>query len=44
MKYLGGWVYNIAVLGTTAYYVFERGHSGWWFLLAMCLLWSPDND
>lgn len=30
-----GWVWNFALWGTIAYYVFERGQSGWWFLLAV---------
>lgn len=28
---------NMVILGTTAYVVFWLGHSGWWFLLALCL-------
>lgn len=30
-----GWTWNFALWGTIAYYVFERGESGWWFLLAL---------
>lgn len=45
LSYLSTWLWNAAVLGGTAYYVFERGHSGWWFLLACLLLqgWKPEE-
>lgn len=32
--------YNAAIIGGCAYLVFWRGHSGWWFLLAMLLMAS----
>jgi hypothetical protein len=31
------------IFGGTAYYVFERGESGWWFLLPACLIASRKN-
>lgn len=31
-------LYNVAILGFCSYIVFWRGHSGWWFLLAIILL------
>ena len=33
-------MWNVLVLGVTAYAVFWLGHSGWWFLLAVLLLHS----
>lgn len=38
MAYLVMLIWNLFVLGGTAYLVFERGHSGWWFLLALLLM------
>jgi hypothetical protein len=29
--------YNLIIICGTAYLVFERGFSGWWFLLAIVL-------
>lgn len=37
------WLWNIMIIVGTAYYVFERGHSGWWFLLAILLLQSGNE-
>ena len=31
-------VYNLTILGGTAYLVSEKNWSGWWFLLATLLL------
>lgn len=39
-------IYEGAVLGGTAYAVFELGHSGWWFVLAILLsgaAYSPEK-
>ena len=41
--YVSTATYNLIVLGGCSYYVFERGHSGWWFVLAICLLFSVDS-
>jgi hypothetical protein len=31
-------LYNLSIIGGTAYLVAERGWSGWWFLFAIILL------
>jgi hypothetical protein len=36
--------WNTMVLGYTAYQVFERGRSGWWFLVALLCLASFKSD
>jgi hypothetical protein len=30
-------MWAIFIVGGTAYQVFEKGHSGWWFLLALAV-------
>ena len=30
--------YNLTILGTTTYLVFSQDRSGWWYVLAVCLL------
>lgn len=35
--------WNALVLGGTAYVVFWRGYSGWWFLLAVLLIAWPEG-
>lgn len=36
--------WNLTILGVTAYVVFWMGHSGWWFLLAVFLLWTTKSS
>ena len=36
--------YNAAILAATGYIVFWRGHSGWWFLLALLVMASISSD
>lgn len=31
-------LYNLAVIGGCAYVVFGLGYSGWWFVVAFCVL------
>ena len=31
-------LYNLALVAATGYLVFFNGHSGWWFLLTVCLM------
>jgi len=41
MKYLifvAYYLYALAIIAGTAFLVFWRGESGWWFLLALLLL------
>lgn len=40
-KWLYILVWNVIVLVGTAYIVFWKKHSGWWFLLAVILLMIP---
>lgn len=39
-----GWIWNMFIFGGTAYYVFERGESGWWFLLPIALTASRKSN
>ena len=34
-------LWDVAVIGCTGYLVFWRGHSGWWFVLAGMLTYTP---
>lgn len=34
-------VWDTLVFGATGYLVFWRGHSGWWFVMAFVLTYSP---
>lgn len=36
-------IYNAFIVAATGYYVFERGFSGWWFLLTICLMMSTSK-
>jgi hypothetical protein len=38
------WLWGIAVLAGTSYFVFIRHHSGWWFLLAIILRAAEFNS
>jgi hypothetical protein len=38
------WLWGIAVLCGTSYFVFIRHHSGWWFLLAIVLCSAEFNN
>ena len=37
-------LYNLIILGTTTYYVFEKGFSAWFFLLAVLLLANQSRE
>jgi hypothetical protein len=37
MKYIACALYNCFLLAVFTYSVFVLGHSGWWFLLMVCL-------
>jgi len=37
-------IYNFAVIFSTGFVVFEKGYSGWWFLLAFFCLTGIKND
>lgn len=45
MKYIAALIacliWNLSLLFGTCYYVFERDHSGWWFLLMAVLIVKP---
>jgi hypothetical protein len=34
-------LWDVFVIAGTSYLVFWEGHSGWWYLLAFCLIMSP---
>lgn len=34
-------IWDVAVIGITGYLVFWRGHSGWWFVVALILSSQP---
>lgn len=37
------WIFNIIVVVGTGYVVFFLDYSGWWWLLAVGLLFTPDR-
>jgi hypothetical protein len=37
-------IWDLALLAGCSYIVFWRGHSAWWFLLAVALMLFPDSD
>jgi hypothetical protein len=34
-------VWDILVFGTAAYEIFQKDHSGWWFVFALLLTYNP---
>jgi len=44
MRYLAFLIYiilwDVGILVGTSYLVFAKGHSGWWFLLAIVIMYS----